>query len=719
MANFVPFGAVTIPHQDLDQAQWQGDVAGLSNGRFVAVWRDDRGVNDPLPDNPTPEQIQASIDNTTQIYARLHAASGVPIGDEFVVNSNQTATQELPKVAARADGGYSVIWQASAPGATAPDQSGFSVRMASFNTNGTLVGVEQQVNVTEAGDQNTPALAALTDGRMIAAWSSFDGTKTVLHGRLIGTDGTPAGGEIAISTSAAYDHSGVKLAGLADGGFAAAWRADPLSDPLLEAGLFLRLFGADGSARTGEVPIASDQIETEVVVAQLTGGDIVAVWTSGSGFPPTFILRGRVFDKDGAPKGEPFPVADWTSPFGEGGLGGDQNDPAIQPLADGGFAVAWTTSGFADDSPVSVVMQAFDATGAPSGDIVRVNVPTAGSQVDAALSLLADGRIVTSITDLSASVDPASPDFQNFDNVNLRLFDPRGDGATVTGKAGADDLVGTSGVDVISSLGGADTLDGGGGDDRINAGAGDDFVNGGAGNDSIVGAAGFDTLIGGDGNDTLDGGANPATQGDIMLGGLGDDVYHVDSGLDLVDEGIVFGGAAGGVDTIFSHTDFFWDFYSAGDVLAIAADAVDDGGDGTTIVGSVFANFMVGNAGTNVLFGRGGADTYIAGDGIDFISLDPLGLTDENAYEGVDAPNTVIVQQRQTGPVSYDIVFAFEPGKDKLDVSDYGFTSQAAAYATGVNDGTGNCYFVLGDGLDYLYIVGLEKDALSAGDFVV
>ncbi|HMQ58366.1 MAG TPA: hypothetical protein PKE65_07440, partial [Rhizobiaceae bacterium] len=72
---------------------------------------------------------------------------------------------------------------------------------------------------------------------------------------------------------------------------------------------------------------------------------------------------------------------------------------------------------------------------------------------------------------------------------------------------------------------------------------GNDVYAGMDGNDVVIGGAGFDTLIGLRGNDTLDGGTNPASQGDFLLGGPGDDTYFVDSALDFVDEGIVFGGA--------------------------------------------------------------------------------------------------------------------------------------------------------------------------------
>ncbi len=244
------------------------------------------------------------------------------------------------------------------------------------------------------------------------------------------------------------------------------------------------------------------------------------------------------------------------------------------------------------------------------------------------------------------------------------------------------------------------------------------------GDDVLFGDEGIDWLIGGGGNDDLDGWTNPTDFGDVMLGGAGNDTYHVDSPLDLVDEGIVFPQFGfGGVDTIVSTADFYWDFYSAGDVLQIAETAVDPGNDGTTLVGSVFSGFLLGNSGTNVLFGRGGGDVYIAGDGIDFISLSTLGLTDANAYAGVDGVNTVIVQQRASGPVSYDIVFEFESSKDKIDVSSYatvnGLTTGAQVLARVVNDGAGNSYIPLGDGLDYVYMVGLEKAELSASDFIV
>ncbi len=253
---------------------------------------------------------------------------------------------------------------------------------------------------------------------------------------------------------------------------------------------------------------------------------------------------------------------------------------------------------------------------------------------------------------------------------------------------------------------------------NVDLGSGNDYFRGGAGVDTVSGGLGRDVIAGGGGNDLLDGNAGA----DVLLGGVGNDTYHVDNGLDFVDEGGAFPeylGSTHDVDVLISTADWFWDVYSVAEQLVIAEDAADPQGDGTTIVGSVFSNEMVGNSHTNFLYGRGGNDTYRAGDGLDVISLSTLGVDNLNGYHGVDGTNIVVVEQRQSGASSYDIIYDFESGKDKLDVSDYGYESAGAVYAKGIDDGFGSSYFALGDGLDYVYLVGVTVAQMSSSDFVV
>ena len=280
---------------------------------------------------------------------------------------------------------------------------------------------------------------------------------------------------------------------------------------------------------------------------------------------------------------------------------------------------------------------------------------------------------------------------------------------------------GNAQANLITGNEAGNTLDGQAGDDTLAGGGETDFVFGGDGDDLLQGDSGNDLLVGQAGNDTLDGGGNPGNLGDVLLGGPGSDTYRVDSALDFIDEGNVPVYAVygfGGFDTIVSTANFYWDLYSIGERLVIAEGAADPTGAGTTAVGSVFSNEMIGNSGTNILFGRGGADTYRAGDGIDYISLSTLGVPDAPGYVA-NGPNTVIVDPRTTGPLSYDIIFDFETGKDHIDISGYHVASVAAVLARGVEDGQGNTYFTLGDGLDYVYLIGVTKAAVGAADFIV
>lgn len=137
-----------------------------------------------------------------------------------------------------------------------------------------------------------------------------------------------------------------------------------------------------------------------------------------------------------------------------------------------------------------------------------------------------------------------------------------GDGSTVDGGSGEDNIIGTPGPDEITGGDGDDTLIGGEEDDTLNGGLGADELTGNAGNDTINGEAGIDmgdggdgsdlvnggdgndSLIGGDGNDTLNGGLGA----DDLSGNAGADEIFGESGSDTLTGGLGDDILAGGVD---------------------------------------------------------------------------------------------------------------------------------------------------------------------------
>jgi microcystin-dependent protein len=292
---------------------------------------------------------------------------------------------------------------------------------------------------------------------------------------------------------------------------------------------------------------------------------------------------------------------------------------------------------------------------------------------------------------------------------------------TNDGTDAAETLYGGNGDDVIDGRSGNDIIIAHGGHDTLHGGEGDDILVGGSGNDTLHGGPGMDTLIGGEGDDVLDGGvvSDPLTQGNFLFGGPGDDTYVVWNIFDLVHEFdhipafAPLGG--GGHNTIISKAAWYWDVYGVGDTLIIDPDAAqsldaNENPIGTTIVGGTGDNRLVGNANTNYMFGGGGSDTYVPGGGTDYISLSLLGLAG-----AVRGSNTILMKQGD----SYNIIFEFMPGTDKVDLVDFGLADFDALMAKGFNDSFGNSYFALGDGFDYLYMVGHELDKFSAADFVL
>ena len=149
--------------------------------------------------------------------------------------------------------------------------------------------------------------------------------------------------------------------------------------------------------------------------------------------------------------------------------------------------------------------------------------------------------------------------------------------------AGDDVLFGEGGIDTLYGEEGDDKLDGGDGDDKIlNGGSGDDTVDGGDGNDRLWGHTGNDLLVGGPGNDRIDG----------------------DSGIDTVS----YEGSPSGV-MVDLDDDMAEDGHGGADTVV----------DSENVLGSAFADSIVGDHNDNVLSGNAGDDTIDGGKGDDIL----------------------------------------------------------------------------------------------------
>jgi hypothetical protein len=208
---------------------------------------------------------------------------------------------------------------------------------------------------------------------------------------LVATAGVPAGSaqalsggaEIPVNTTTAGGQSASAIADLTGGGFVVAWTSD--GEEGATAGVFARRFDAAGAPLGGEIPVSGDPVGQLTVpdVAADPGGGFTVVWNSVTELSSDILARR--YDSAGTALGGAITI-DSTDPQSELDLG-----PNIAADGSGGFTVAWSGLEIPVTLPFmsNVYARRFDSAGAPLGAKVQVNVTTEKNQ--GASGIVSDG----------------------------------------------------------------------------------------------------------------------------------------------------------------------------------------------------------------------------------------------------------------------------------------------------------------------------------------
>ena len=211
---------------------------------------------------------------------------GMPI-DEFRANTFNTYTQSAPSVESFGDGLTVVVWQSQYQEAV---QNGggwnWGVYGQVFGPKGSPLGDEFLINTYTESNQGTPAIATLDDGGFIVTWyddsGHSGGSSYDIRGQRFNSSGEVSGNEFLINTEVSGTQTSPAVSSLNDGGFVVTWRDD------------------NGSSH------------------------------GGSGYD----IRAQRFDVNSDPAGTEF-LVNATQ------VSGNQYDPAVIGLKEGGFVVTW------------------------------------------------------------------------------------------------------------------------------------------------------------------------------------------------------------------------------------------------------------------------------------------------------------------------------------------------------------------------------------------
>lgn len=266
--------------------------------------------------------------------AGVHAGEGPnPDGEPFEVNQHQTGSQSDPAIAGDGQGRFVVVWD----GSTGHDPDGVAARL--YDAEGEPVGGDLQVNTATGGNESSAAVAMAPTGEFVVTWQSFTSDypmdDTSVRGRRFDSVGTPLAGEFQIEASATGHQSAPSVEFTSEGNVVVVWQSDSsMGTDSLGTSIQARVLDSLGRGVTGEFQVndavVGDQSRPDVA-AQPEGGFVV-VWHSEN--LDATSVQARRFDSLGSPLGVEMSVTAFTT--------ADVTDPSIATDADGNFVVTWT-----------------------------------------------------------------------------------------------------------------------------------------------------------------------------------------------------------------------------------------------------------------------------------------------------------------------------------------------------------------------------------------
>ena len=137
---------------DLDQKE--PTVKRLENDNFVVVWN-----------------THNALTGEDTVSGQIFNHDGEPIFSEFLINTTASSGFAVPQVAATSDGGFVTVWRQLEFQGGSSDGSSYGIYGQRFDSTGSPLGSEFQLNTSTDGGQLNPSIVQLTSQELISVWS--------------------------------------------------------------------------------------------------------------------------------------------------------------------------------------------------------------------------------------------------------------------------------------------------------------------------------------------------------------------------------------------------------------------------------------------------------------------------------------------------------------------------------------------------------------------
>src|SRR6267142_2904665 len=259
-----------------------------------------------------------------------------------------------------------------------------SFGQAVFVTNGGQYSITGQI----PGDQiHSFASVNALGGYLVWDDNSIDGSGQGISAAALDSNFSIGSARFRVNQIRTGDQEFPQVSLLKNGGAVFVWQSRPLTS---SRHIFARFLSASNSWATGDILASSFTANFQInpVVTTLTNGNVVVAYGSFNQAGPGSMqdVYAQIFSPVGQKIG-PEILANQITDF-------NQRTPAIAPLSDGRFVLAWVSELQSHDNSVEIFARVFWADGSVLGDEFKVSATTTNVCANPSVAALANGGFV-------------------------------------------------------------------------------------------------------------------------------------------------------------------------------------------------------------------------------------------------------------------------------------------------------------------------------------